>query len=210
MTKNENNISDSILVDWVLPEKKLESGWTKASLFLLPLVNINLNQRKDILPYIENCFLSDSFMQEYEFFTSPLYILLKTKDYNDPVFKVACNFLRGNGNYVYEYEVGEKEDYKLTMIVLNIPLEHDKDVCLFKSGKYSEMSQKIKDKYTQEVYNRDLTKSQNLAYHACFKTEMLKKTLIEECGVEEEDFEYLKEWCDKPEKEREIYRYKNK
>ena len=208
MRKNENNFNDAITVDWKLPLKRLETKWTKSTLFLLPLINVHLNQRKDILPYVNNCFIWDAEKEDFNFFTAPLYVLLQTKDYNDPLFKVTCNVFRNNGCYSYEYEVGVQDGLNLIMMVMDIPFEYNTDFICFKQGKYSKISEQVKSKYTQEIYQNDLTRVENLAFHACFKTEVLKKSLMENCNLEEEDFINLEEWCDKPEKAREFYRYK--
>lgn len=206
MTKNENNINELLNIAWELPKKELESEWTKSTLFLLPMVDVFFTKRKDIIPYIENCFIKD--VEYEEDFLRPLFVLLKTKTYTEHYFKSTCNFFRNNPNYVSEYDVGEKDGYKLVMMVLQIPVKYKYDFYFFKQGVYSKLSKECKALYTKKTFGKDLGEIKNMAHHSSEKTTELKNLLKIKLGLDLDFIETLDELWDKPTKDREYYRWR--
>lgn len=206
MTKNKNDINELLKVFWELPKKELELEWTKSTLFLLPMLNIELNKRKDILSFFENCFIGDKeFDHDY---THPIFVLLKTKDFKDYYYITTCNLFRNNKNYLMEYDVGVCEDYNLVMFVLDTPDEFKNDYYLFLQGKYSKLSEKLKNYYTQIITTKDGKSSvKNMAHMSSLKTDDLKLFMQQRIGLSEEVINELPELWDVPNVKREIYRY---
>jgi len=208
MTKNEISISDVIKEPWECPEKMFDIEWTKSTLFLLPMVDVDINKKKEIIPYLENCYIKD---EEYdEEFIRPLFILLKTKSYLETMFRQAQQMIRKNPNYCCEYDVGENNGFHLVMFILQTPEKYKQDYYAFKQARYTEIQQWMKDLYPRMIYNKQNVLVRNIAYHASNRTEELQKAIQEEFLLSDEELAGMKEIWDAPSKEREHYRYTKK
>ena len=173
---------------------------TYTSLFMLPSIGLNLNDRL-FGRFFENAFIDDLGIEhDYKY---PIFCLFKV-DRFDTNWKILEGNLKGKENYLHDYVCGMKDDSNLIMFVFECSAKFRSDYIKYLGGQYSQFSDFYKKFFTRTLYtNRNLS-IENPAWSVIIKSDSFRRKLEELVG---EKVERLGEYWPKYKSEREIYRY---
>lgn len=142
-----------------------------------------------------NCYLGDGERPEYN---KHLFLLFNFS--NDSQFAWIDKQLESHSELIERYDVEGGEG---VMFVFKVPEEYEKDLQRFKKGKYSELSQKLKQ---ETLKLNDLGPDSNV-FSAYTKGKKLKRYWAEKFGVDEA---VIDEVLSPPDPREEVFRYKTK
>lgn len=205
MTRNEIDITQQKEECFTTKESMFDGHWTKTTQFLNPMVDINL-KNKIIMRYFKNMYLDD-FGIEHQF-ERPIFILFKVADFQDPLWLKVYGAFTGSKHYVFDYDIGTQDGQNLVMVVFRAPDEFAPDYYHFKRGKYSQFSDKLKDRFPRFLAHPQTGEPQeSIIWGVINKSRKLKELLEEEFGTPVHEWDKAEELWDLPRKEREYYRY---
>lgn len=201
MIKNEVNINEQVVVDYVIPESVFDKKRTKTSHFLLNTVFANTSIMTT--EYFVNAFLDD--MDFKHRIARPLFVLFKMKP-KDNRWNLLHTRLRAKSEYILEYFVGTQNGYNLIMFVFQVPEKLGKEYIFFKAGKYSQFSEAYKKTFARYTHNDKAQPVESTIYRVLYKSKELKKELETYFG-DSVKFEPEDELWGMPENKYEVYRY---
>ena len=132
--------------------------------------------------FFVNCFIED--MTNKKYYPSSkacIFLLLKKPDIGEPTegYETIYQFLKKLNIYIEDYQPSEEADLYI-MIVFRVPDEFLSDYKLFKEGKYSEMSKKIKDIIIEA---NGVSRDKSIIGQVLDKSTELKKSWEERLGT---------------------------
>ena len=221
MTKVQD--AETVIEENYITKDSIYNGpYTKTTLFLLPMLDLNLRNAA-IKKFLVNAYIDDA---DYEHdYTRPIFLLLKTKNFEDKDFINLCAFLRTMFTYKMDYDLGTQNGESLVMLVFETPEKWKHDYYHFKSGRYSKFSDEYKSKFPKEVVGADKRKIESLVFGVIHKTPYRKDQVASHFCVKDDitgkikdqvDYEKIRkemdsweEVWDAPSRETEVYRYKS-
>lgn len=192
------------------PPSLFDKKYNKTTLFLSSILGMSIGQPRF------NMFVKDIFWDDHGLehdYKNVLFVLLHTKVFSSSAYKsyVAILGNKWKDQLIYHYYVGydHQEKNHLIMYVVKYPEQFLKDIQSFKLGKYSKLSQELKDGIN-ETYTAPGNKPMpNPAYGAVHKSRTFKSH-IANLFFDYRDqalVETLDELWDLPNPEREIFRF---
>lgn len=173
----------------MLANKAKASNGKELNFSVIPLLPMLGKPYRDYRGLIENVYIGDYLKPE---FSQNIMVLINTS--NQAEYKILLETLLVNPYYLTRYNCSDM----LEMFVFKVPSSYEQDYSLFLKGRYSQMSQRIKDL----ILGR-LTSGDN--YDIFYRTESRRKYLEEFLDV---TIPKGVELFDPPNLEEEIYNYK--
>lgn len=198
---------------YLTPSSTYDGKFSKTSQFMVPSISINLLNPL-VFKFFQNAYLSDA-KHEHNYIR-PIFLLFAINNLKDKDWEKVYNKLIQSPNYMAEYDIGIQNGKFLLMIVFQVPLEFETDYVNFKLGRYSQFTDKYKEKFPK--FLDKAKKKKNIHWQIIHKDEDLKREIEKEYLMDEgeldkptkwkgETYPSAKEIWDKPDKKREIYRY---
>lgn len=199
---------------YLTPSSTYDGKFSKTSQFMVPSIGINLLNPL-VFKFFQNAYLSDA---EHEHnYLRPIFLLFAIADLKDKDWERVYSKLIQSPNYMAEYDIGIQNKKFLLMIVFQVPKEFEADYINFKLGRYSQFSEKYREKFPKFLDRAK--KKKNIHWQIINKDEDLKRDIEKEYRMDKGDLDRTeikngeiyslpaKEIWDKPDKKREIYRY---
>jgi hypothetical protein len=202
MTKNDLNIDDLLVENYIVPESVFDRKRTKTSHFMLNTVFYNSSLTST--EYFVNAYLDDGDLAHKIF--RPLFLLFKVAAKDRKWADIAPR-LRAKSEYLMEYFCGINEGKHLIMMIFQVPDKFAKDYLFFKHGKYSQFSPEYKKLFNRYTANEKAQPIESTVWRVIHKSTELKKELELYFG-EPVKFTKEDELWGRPEPKYEIYRYK--
>jgi hypothetical protein len=184
MTKNEIKINEELKKSSLIRQSKYNGGdsitgkgFTKTSLFILPMLGINFKE-KPIFNFFINAFVDDKNLDHN--IKESVFILFKVKDVADKQWVAINDMLIKHKCYIYNYYVGEEDGCQLLMYVLQIPSYHLDNFNLIKQGKYSQTSALYKNLFPQYILLDKFQKTESQIWGILNKSATLKDKIVKE------------------------------
>ena len=173
---------------------------TYTSLFLLPAVGLNLNDRL-FARFFENAFIDDFGMKhDYKY---PVFCLFRVERF-DTSWRILEGTMKGKENYLFDYTLGMYEDAHLVMFVFECAAKFRSDYTKYLNGDYSQFSEFYKKFFTKTLYANKTLTIENPAWSVITKSDAFRKKLEELVG---QKIDKQAEYWPKYESEREVYRF---
>lgn len=218
MTINEIDPKIVIEEDYQVKTTKYNGKYTKSTLFLLPMIDLNSRNRL-LSKYLKNTFIDDKGLEHD--FDDALFVLFKVPNLRERDWQDLCKAMTLKepikSHYLISYVVGSENGNHLIMFVFQIPKKHLLDFEMFKAGRYSLISDEYKKKFPRKIENASGEEVESLVWGALHKSDNLKNIITKEFNVDKTEAtkfrKYVDTWdeiWDSPKENEEIYRYDKK
>jgi len=219
MTKTENTYN--ILEENYKSKDSIYNGiYNKTTLFMLPAIDFNIRYAP-LRKHLVNVYLND--FEYYHDYQCPLFVLLKTKTFEESSYKDLIKSFKDSKFFVCDYSVGTNEDHNLVMYVFEVPKQFHDVYYNFKGAKYSKFSKEYRNKFPKltvdntnksveslmwGVINKSTYRKEQVAKH--FSIQNAEGKIIDMDAYNEllSDMENWDEIWDKIYPKEEVYRYK--
>jgi len=165
MTKTKE--AEEIIQESFITQSSIYNGpYNKTTLFLLPMLELTL-RNPVVKKYLKNAYLDDADFEHD--FTRPLFLLLRTKSFEEKEFKDLCTILRSKMTFKVDYDLGKQDGDNLVMYVFEIPEKWKENYYHFKAGRYSKFTDPYKILFPKEILD-GTKKVESLVYGVIYKT----------------------------------------
>jgi hypothetical protein len=201
---NEIELAKLLYVNTEIANTYFDGTFTKASMFLLPLLGID-KERSNVKNHLVNAFVDD---HEFEhLYEKAIFVLLKVKDFDNKNFRALDEYFLGMDSFRYHYNVGMEEGYDLIMYVFETPAKYHREYELFKTGQYSKYSDDAKKEFGNTTRDKNNNPIEPTAYGVVYRTETMRNKLMKTLELSDTMVDSLPEFYDKPTEERECFRF---
>jgi len=172
MTKNEIDINQLLIEDYVVPQSPFDKKRTKTSHFLLNTIFPSSSLMAT--EYFVNAFLADDEFQHR--IIRPVFVLFKVSK-KDAKWQQIASRLRAKPEFILEYFCGIDNKKDLVMMVFQVPEIYKNEYINFKEGKYSKFSNLYKKTFNRFTNNDKAEPVESAIWRVIHKSPELKREL---------------------------------